>query len=219
MNQPTAGSGSLGLISRFVPAQATGLPALLLLHGTGGDESDLLPLGTELLPNAALISPRGAVLEGGMPRFFKRLSPGVFDLEDLALRSAQLAEFIVQARLQLHIVQPLVAVGLSNGANIAADLLLNHPGALDGAILFRALVAREPAADRAVAGVPVLIAAGSDDPIVSTAQVEQLERLLAAHGHRVEVHWSRAGHGLTRDDLASAQAWLRGLQWDLGSDG
>src|SRR3972149_623629 len=121
----------LGFIHRFIPATQDGLPPLLLLHGTGGDENDLVPLGEQLLPGAALLSPRGKVLENGMPRFFRRLKEGVFDLEDLKVRTAELASFVAAARTAYGLAPP-IAVGFSNGANIAASLLLTQPDALSG---------------------------------------------------------------------------------------
>ncbi len=141
---------SLGFAHRFVPASLAGLPALLLLHGTGGNEDDLLPLAERLLPGAAQLSPRGRVLERGMPRFFRRLAEGVFDLDDLRLRTHELADFVDAARrtYDLGAVAP-IAVGLSNGANIAAAMLLLRPGTLGGALLLRPMVPLEPDPRRA----------------------------------------------------------------------
>src|SRR5258708_6893964 len=133
----------LGFNHRFVPATKPGLPPLLLLHGTGGDENDLVPLGQQLLPGAALLSPRGKVLENGMPRFFRRLAEGVFDLPDLKARTDELADFIAAARKAYGLAAP-VALGFSNGANIAASLLLTHPDALAGALLMRVTLPFEP---------------------------------------------------------------------------
>ncbi|RZK95567.1 MAG: alpha/beta hydrolase, partial [Methylobacterium sp.] len=161
---------SLGLTHRFVPATAPGLPPLLLLHGTGGDETDLLPLGRTLLPGAALLSPRGAVLENGMPRFFRRLAEGVFDEADLRRRAADLAGFIAEARTAYGLAAP-VAVGFSNGANIAAALLLLHPGVLAGAVLLRPMVPLRETPPVDLAGRPVLMLSGAADPIVPAANV------------------------------------------------
>ena len=144
----------LGFIHRFIPALQDGLPPLLLLHGTGGDENDLLPLGQELLSGAALLSPRGKVIEHGMPRFFRRLAEGVFDLDDLKIRTAELAGFIADARKAYGLPAP-IAVGFSNGANIAASLLLSQPDALAGAILFRAMLPFEPKPLPSLTGMPV----------------------------------------------------------------
>jgi predicted esterase len=198
---------ALGLVHRFVPGRA-GAPTLLLLHGTGGNEDDLLPLGQELLPGAALLSPRGAVLEGGMPRFFRRIAEGVFDLEDLARRTKELAAFVTAARAEYGVEQaPIVAVGYSNGANIAANLLLTGTGVLDGAVLLRAMVPSEPAVPADLAGRGVLLLAGDADPIAGR-QPERLASLLRAGGASVDLVWQPAGHGLVRADLDAARAWL-----------
>src|ERR1700687_3702213 len=133
----------LDFIHRYIPATRPGLPLLLLLHGTGGDENDLLPLGEKLSPGSALLSPRGKVLENGMPRFFRRLAAGVFDLDGLKARTIELAEFIAAARKSYGLEKP-VAVGFSNGANIAASLLLMRPGTLSGALLMRGMLPFEP---------------------------------------------------------------------------
>src|SRR5881398_623599 len=117
----------------------------LLLHGTGGNERDLLPVGRELDPTASLLSPRGKVLENGMPRYFRRLAEGVFDLEDLKKRTHELADFVVSAVAHYKIdIENMIAVGYSNGANIAASLLLLRPEIFPAAVLFRAMVPLVP---------------------------------------------------------------------------
>jgi phospholipase/carboxylesterase len=198
-------------VHRFEPAGAPDRPPLLLLHGTGGDETDLLPLGRMLAPGAALLSPRGPVLENGMPRFFRRLAEGVFDEADLRRRAADLAAFVGAARETYGLPAPL-AVGFSNGANIAAAMLLLHPEVLAGALLIRAMVplAEPPAAD--LAGRPVLILSGSLDPIVPAQNAARLAAQLGAAGAAVTHEVLPAGHGLTQADLARAQAWLAGVQ-------
>lgn len=198
-------------VHRFEPAGAPDRPPLLLLHGTGGDETDLLPLGRMLAPGAALLSPRGPVLENGMPRFFRRLAEGVFDEADLRRRAADLAAFVGAARENYGLPAPL-AVGFSNGANIAAAMLLLHPEVLAGALLIRAMVplAEPPAAD--LAGRPVLILSGSLDPIVPAQNAARLAAQLGAAGAAVTHEVLPAGHGLTQADLARAQAWLAGVQ-------
>ena len=191
----------------FEPGHA---PALLLLHGTGGDEHDLLPLGRRLAPGAALLSPRGKVLEHGAPRFFRRLAEGVFDEEDLRRRTDELAGFVTEAR-ERHGIPAPIAVGFSNGANIAAALLLRHPGLLGGAALIRAMMpfAEPPAAD--LAGTPVLLLSGSQDPIVPAANSAALAGLLRADGAAVTHHELPVGHGLSGMDMALAGKWLQAL--------
>ena len=201
---------SLGLTHRFVPATAPGLPPLLLLHGTGGDETDLLPLGRTLLPGAALLSPRGAVLENGMPRFFRRLAEGVFDEADLRRRAADLAGFIAEARTAYGLAAP-VAVGFSNGANIAAALLLLHPGVLAGAVLMRPMVPLRASPPVDLAGRPVLMLSGAADPIVPAANVGSLAERLRAAGATVSHETLPVGHGLSQADVAQAGVWLTRL--------
>jgi phospholipase/carboxylesterase len=201
---------SLGLTHRFVPATAPGLPPLLLLHGTGGDETDLLPLGRTLLPGAALLSPRGAVLENGMPRFFRRLAEGVFDEADLRRRAADLAGFIAEARTAYGLAAP-VAVGFSNGANIAAALLLLHPGVLAGAVLLRPMVPLRETPPVDLAGRPVLMLSGAADPIVPAANVGSLAERLRAAGATVSHETLPVGHGLSQADVAQAGVWLTRL--------
>jgi phospholipase/carboxylesterase len=198
----------LGMAHRFVPASLPGLPSLLLLHGTGGTEDDLLPLGERLLPGAALLSPRGRVLENGMPRFFRRLAEGVFDLDDLRRRTDELAEFVEAARRQYELPEPPIAVGFSNGANIAASVLLLRPGALGGGLLLRPMVPLVPDPLPALGGVPVQINAGMADPIVTPAQSEALGELLRQSGAAVSLDWIRAGHTLTPSDLDIGARWI-----------
>lgn len=198
---------SLSFVHRFEPAAAAGRAPLLLLHGTGGDESDLLPLGRALAPGAALLSPRGKVLEGGMPRFFRRLAEGVFDEDDLRRRAAELAAFVGEARAAYGFAAPL-ALGFSNGANIAAALLVLHPQVLAGAALLRAMVPlrRPPAAD--LAGKPVLLLSGADDPMVPAENAARLAALLRDCGATVVHRTMAAGHGLSQPDLSVAREWL-----------
>jgi predicted esterase len=182
---------------------------LLLLHGTGGDETDLLPLGEALAPGAGRLSPRGRVLEHGMPRFFRRLAKGVFDVPDLIARTQELAEFVRAAAAEYGFDPAAVfAVGYSNGANIAASLLLLHPGVLRGAVLFRPMVPLVPASRPRLDGIPVFVAAGQDDPVVRYGQTRQLVALLEDAGADVTVHVEPAGHALTDGDVAAARAWL-----------
>ena len=198
---------NLGFIHIYVPPIKPGLPPLLLLHGTGGDENDLVPLGQQLLPGAALLSPRGKVLENGMPRFFRRLAEGVFDLPDLKARTAELADFIVAARKACGLAAP-VAVGFSNGANIAASLLLTHPQALAGALLMRATLPFEPETLPDLKQKPVLLLSGAADPMVRPTARDRLAAVLRETGAAVVHETVDAGHNLTRQDLALAAHWL-----------
>jgi phospholipase/carboxylesterase len=198
----------LGFIHRFVPAAQPGRAPLLLLHGTGGDENDLIPLGQQLLPGAALLSPRGKVLENGMPRFFRRLAAGVFDQADLKARTAELAEFIAAARKAYDLNAP-IAIGFSNGANIAASLLLTQPDVLRGAALLRAMLPFEPAALPELSGKPVLLLSGSSDAMISAAGRERLAAVLQAAGADLAYKTLPTGHNLTPDDLIIAAQWLR----------
>lgn len=201
---------NLNFVHEFVPAIARDLDvALLLLHGTGGNEHDLLPLGKELLPGAALLSPRGRVLEHGMPRFFRRFAEGVFDLEDLKFQTHELSEFVRTALEEYRLQKNrIVAVGYSNGANIAASLLLLHPHLLAGAVLFRAMVPFTPDLPPDLRRARVLLGSGKRDPIVPPENVERLSALLASFGAEVELYWHEGGHELGQDDLASAKNWL-----------
>ncbi len=206
-------SDDLAFVHRFLPPMPGSFRApgitLLLLHGTGGDERDLLPLGRALLPGAALLSPRGRVLEHGMPRFFRRLAEGVFDQEDLARRTDELAEF-VRAATAKYALDPrgVVAVGFSNGANIAASLLLRHPGVLRGAVLLSPMLPFEPESPPRLAGTVVFVGAGTRDAIAPLAQAERLAELLASSGAAVTLHRVPAGHTLTQDEVDAARAWL-----------
>jgi len=198
---------NLGFTHRFIPATQPDLPALLLLHGTGGDENDLVPLGQQLLPGAALLSPRGQVLENGMPRFFRRLAEGVFDEADLKARTNELTGFITAARKAYGLDAP-VAVGFSNGANIAASLLLSQPETLAGALLMRATLPFEPESLPALKEKPVLLLSGAADPMVRPAGRIRLVALLREAGAAIVHETVDAGHNLTRQDFALAANWL-----------
>jgi phospholipase/carboxylesterase len=202
----------LGMVHRFEPGTRPGAVPLLLLHGTGGNEDDLLPLGRRLAPGAPLLSPRGKVLENGMPRFFRRIAEGVFDLEDLRFRARELADFIEAAGRSYELGDtPPIAVGFSNGANIAAALLLLYPEGLSGALLLRPMVPLVPDPLPKLEGIPVLIASGRQDPIVPPDQPRALADLLASAGADVTLHGSAAGHNLTREDLDQAERWMQSL--------
>lgn len=193
----------------YEPGSDAGRPPLLLLHGTGGDERDLLGLGQAVAPGASLLSPRGKVLEGAMPRFFRRLAEGVFDEDDLRRRTHELADFVIWAR-ERHALPAPVAVGFSNGANIAASLLLLRPEVLAGAALLRAMspFAKPPQAE--LAGKRVLILSGAMDPIVRADDAERLAQTLSGNGASVDHRVLPAGHGLSQPDIGLLKGWLAG---------
>jgi phospholipase/carboxylesterase/glyoxalase family protein len=205
-------------VHRFIPARPQErvetaiprpLPTLLLLHGTGGNENDLLELGRRLLPGAALLSPRGRALENGAPRFFRRLAEGVFDVPDLKLRTHELADFIAVAADAYHFdASHVIAVGYSNGANIAASLLLLRPGVLAGAVLFHPMVPLIPDLMPELDGTPIFIGAGRNDPLVPVENTERLITLFERCGARVTTAWHQGGHNLGREELREAQIWL-----------
>jgi predicted esterase len=200
----------------FHPPVTPDAPVLLLLHGTGADEHDLLPLAERLLPDAGILSPRGKVLERGMPRFFRRLAEGVFDIDDLKLRTQELAEFVAaSSKAHNFSTEKIIAVGFSNGANIAGALLLLRPDVLGGAILFRAMVPLVPETLLQIPKTPVLISNGKTDPLVAAAETERLAALLRSAGADVAVSWQAAGHELTEGDVTTAREWL--AQGPLGA--
>ncbi len=201
-----------GFVHRFDPAKEPGAPTLILLHGTGGDENDLLPLGRMLDERAALLSPRGKVLENGMPRFFRRLSMGVFDEEDLVNRTHELASFVEEAASEYGLdPKRLFAVGFSNGANIAASLLLLHPELLAGAVLLRAMTPFELETLPDLSGTPVYLAAGRSDQMIPPESTEHLAELLRGAGAEVTLDWQPGGHGIGRAEVEAARAWLAGV--------
>ncbi len=195
----------------FEPGTVPAAPPLLLLHGTGGNEQDLLRLGRTLSPGSALLSPRGDVSEGGARRFFARLAEGVFDPAEVEQRTHGLADFLAAAAKQYGFEPArLTAVGFSNGANIAATLLLLRPESLGAAVLFRAMVVLDqPAAPGALAGKRALLASGTTDPLVPPDHPPRLAALLRAGGAEVTLRTHPASHALTPADVASAQDWLQ----------
>ncbi len=197
----------LSFIHRYEPATEPGHPPLLLLHGTGGDENDLLGLGRMISPGSALISPRGKILENGMPRFFRRLAEGVFDEEDVRFRANELADFVAQARKAYGLAAP-VAVGFSNGANIAAAMLMLRPEALAGAALLRAMVPLSDAPETDLAGKRVLMISGAMDPIIPADNSAQLAASLSASGAELQHQILPTGHNLSQTDLQLLVKWF-----------
>jgi predicted esterase len=195
------------LIYRYLPGPRP--ETLLLLHGTGGNETDLLGIGQAVLPGAGLLSPRGPVLENGMPRFFRRFQEGVFDLEDVKRRAAELGEF-VKEKAREHGFDPerVMALGYSNGANIAAAMLLTGAAAFPRAVLVRAMVPLEPETLPDLTGTEVLLESGIYDPIATAQQTARLGELLESAGTTVTGHTERSGHEMTRGDIEAAGRWL-----------
>jgi len=194
-------------IHEFVPG--TSNRTLLLLHGTGGNERDLIPLARELDSRAALLSPRGKVLENGMPRFFRRVAEGVFDLDDLKKRTNELADFVAAAAQHYGFASDkVVAVGYSNGANIAASMLLLRPATLAGAVLFRVMTPLIPDTPPNLSAVRVWIGEGTFDPIVPASEAKQLTELLRSAGADVTIRFFPASHALTSGDVDAAREWL-----------
>jgi phospholipase/carboxylesterase len=210
----------LGFIHRFIPPEngSSGSPVtMLVLHGTGGNEEDLIPLGRELAPGAAILSPRGKVSEFGAPRFFRRLAEGVFDHEDLVFRTHELAEFIENASEEYGFdTSRLVAAGYSNGANVAASLMLLHPGLLRAAVLFRSMVPFEPETRPDLSGIPVFMAAGSRDQMIPPDNTQTLAEMLKSSGANVELRWRDTGHALTYEEVGEAKEWLSNILPKLG---
>jgi phospholipase/carboxylesterase len=198
----------LSHIHRFDPGTEGVYPPLLLLHGTGGNENDLLSLGRMIAPHSALLSPRGKVLENGMPRFFRRFAEGVFDIADLRLRTSELADFIVAAGKQYGIDKP-IALGYSNGANIAAAVLQLRPSVLAGGILLRAMLAIDDRPDNELSGKPILVISGARDSIVPLDSAKSLARLLQDAGAVVDHQVVPSGHELTEADVRIARSWLQ----------
>ena len=201
---------NLGFAHRFFPGESGA--TLLVLHGTGGSEDDLVPLGRELAPGAAILSPRGKVSEYGAARFFRRLAEGVFDHEDLVFRTHELAEFLEAASREYGFdPSKLVAVGYSNGANIAASLMLLHPRLLRAAVLFRAMVPFEPEEPVDLTGMPVFLAAGQMDRMIPPQNTQRLAEILTEAGADLNLRWRDTGHALTYEEVAEAKEWFSGV--------
>lgn len=203
----------LSFIHRFENG-TDGARPLLLLHGTGGDENDLIPLGRMVAPEAPLLSPRGKVLENGMPRFFRRLAEGVFDEDDVRRRAEELADFVDDARTAYKMAKLPVALGYSNGANTAAAVLLLRPKTLAGAILLRATLPLAKPAPVNLTGVPVLIASGARDPMMSAEGATRLANVLQHAGASVTHRSLPFGHELSQTDMSLAKQWLHSAETD-----
>jgi phospholipase/carboxylesterase len=204
----------IGFIHRFEPGDESGATPLLLLHGTGGNEYDLLPFGRAIAPGAPLLSPRGKVLENGLPRFFRRLAEGVFDLEDLRGRTIELADFTVNA-CQTYGLKPPIALGYSNGANIAAAMLQLRPEILSGGILYRAMVPIDEPVRGRLDAKPILIVSGKHDMIVPLANAQRLATILKDAGANLDHQFLPAGHALTEQDIDAAKRWFRHVSLTL----
>ena len=210
-----AGKGVESHVHVWEPPTADIGATLLLLHGTGGDERDLIPLGRMLLPGAGLLGVRGNVSEQGAPRFFRRLAEGVFDMDDLHRRTAELGDFVAAAAARYEFdARRVFAVGFSNGANVAASLLLSRPSLLEGGVLLRAMVPFEPETPVHLDGRSVLLGEGRFDPLVPVDQAERLAEIFRSSGADTTLEWQESGHQLTQSDVRVAQRWLgeRGLR-------
>ncbi|ASK61444.1 carboxylesterase [Virgibacillus phasianinus] len=190
-------------------------PTLLLLHGTGGTEQDLLPLAEMVDPTASVLSVQGNVSENGMPRFFQRLAEGVFDEEDLILRTNELHEFVDQAAREHGFDREnVVAIGYSNGANIAASMLFHIKNSLKGAILHHPMVPRRGIELPDLTDRPVFIAAGKNDPLCKPEESEELKELLERANALVDLQWEMNGHQLSRSEVEKATEWYqRNFGW------
>ncbi len=205
--------GITSFIHRFIPS-TTGNSSrtLLLLHGTGGNENDLLDLGRLLDPDAALLSPRGKVLENGMPRYFRRLAEGIFDIADLTRRTYELSDFVEAASIAYDFdPKQVVAVGFSNGANIAGSMLLLRPRTLSAAALLHPMVPFIPDTLPDLRNKPVFIGAGLADPLVPISETEQLVQLLQSAGASVSLHQHSGGHVISHEEVREARDWLKQL--------
>lgn len=202
-------STKLGFIHNFLESKERHKMTLLLLHGTGGNEDDLIRLGSEISRFAAILSPRGKILENGAPRFFRRLAEGVFDVKDLKFRTHELADFVKKAsELYDFDIRNVVVIGYSNGANIGASLLLLRPEVVSVAILFRPMVPLIPDTYPDLSNKSIFISGGLYDPIVSRRETERLVDLLKKSRANVFVRWEDSGHELGIDEISESSIWL-----------
>jgi len=200
----------LGFIHRHVPAaDPATADTLVVLHGTGGDENDLISIGQAIAPGAAILSPRGNVLENGAPRFFKRMAEGVFDPKEVRSRADELARFIRGAVVTYRLDPARIyALGYSNGANIASTVMLVEPGIFRGSILLRPMLVYDPPEQNDLSDTAVFISAGRMDPIVPVESVEKLVKLFESAHSNVTVKWQLAGHSLVPSEVREASEWL-----------
>lgn len=200
----------LGFIHRFLPADdPVSADTLIVLHGTGGDETNLIGIGQSVAPGAAILSPRGNVLENGAPRFFKRLAEGVFDPKEVRSRAEELARFIRAAVITYRLnPERVFALGYSNGANVASTVMLVEPGILRGSVLFRPMVVYEPIERHDLSGSAVFISAGRMDPIVPASSVERLVELFESSHAEVTLKWQLTAHNLVPSEVREAADWL-----------
>ncbi len=200
----------LGFVHRFVSAgdSASG-ETLIVLHGTGGNENDLVGIGQTVAPGAAILSPRGNVLENGAPRFFKRLAEGVFDPKEVRSRAEELTRFIRTAIAKYELdASRIYVLGYSNGANIASTVMFIEPRLLKGAVLFRPMLVYEPEERGDLSGTSVFISAGRMDPIVPVKSVERLAELFESSHAEVALKWQQTGHNLVPSEVREAADWL-----------
>ena len=196
----------------FQKGKDSSKPTLLLLHGTGGNEADLLPLAGKIDEEASVLSVRGNILENGMPRFFRRLAEGIFDEEDLVYRTKELNQFLDEASQKYQFDREnVIAIGYSNGANIAASLLFHYQDALKAAILHHPMVPRRGIDLPDLLGKKVFIAAGINDPICSAEESTELQSLLEKANAEVQIHWGNRGHQLTFDEVEAAAKWYQNV--------
>lgn len=201
-------SESLGFIHRYVAAPDKGAPTILVLHGTGGNEDDLLGIARAIGPDANVLSPRGKSLDEGMPRFFRRFGEGQFDEADIIFRAGELADFVGAASKQYGFdAARVTALGYSNGANIAAAMMLLKPESLAGGMFLRSMVPLIPKQPPDLAGKSVLMCSAKNDPIVPAENTQRLAQLLTQAGAAVELKWFNTGHGLSQDDLSACATW------------
>lgn len=206
-------STRLGFTHKFVESKDGNDMVLFLLHGTGGTEDDLIPLAKEINNSAALLSPRGKILENGAPRFFRRLAEGVFDIDDLKFRAAELSDFMEKASdFYKFDLQRVVAIGYSNGANMAATLLLLRPKVVSMAILFRPMVPLVPDTLPDLSNKNIFLSGGLYDPIVPNEDTERLAELFKKCGANAFVHWENSGHELKSEEIVDARNWLSNLK-------